>query len=325
MLDDGLFDKVLIEPVRDGADELRVVSGYATPGMAFNHLHTLREQKLSADIRLLVGMCPTEGLRMSQHLGFKRLVSEDFPKIFYCGYITNTPSVHSKVYLWMKQGKPFRGFIGSANYSQSAFSKWRREVMTQCNPESCLDYYDGLVGESIYCDHQDVESELVIYDDSQVEYTSRMGPMTEGIAEGETVAAYTGFPRVTLSFLSRDRLPQRSGLNWGQRPEYSREPNQAYIRVPADIARSDFFPSRAVKFTILTDDQKSMICARAQDGDKAIETPYNNSLLGTYFRSRLGLASGAPVSISDLRKYGRTDVDFYKIDDETYYMDFSVR
>lgn len=41
-------------------------------------------------------------------------------------------------------------------------------------------------------------------------------------------------------------------------------------------------------------------------------------------RNRLGLANGQYVTRQDLERYGRTDVDFYKIDEETFYMDFSV-
>lgn len=58
--------------------------------------------------------------------------------------------------------------------------------------------------------------------------------------------------------------------------------------------------------------------------DKAITTPSNNSLLGEYFRNRLGVPNGAPVTKNDLLQYGRTDVTFYKIDDEQFYMDFST-
>lgn len=39
---------------------------------------------------------------------------------------------------------------------------------------------------------------------------------------------------------------------------------------------------------------------------------------------RLGLANGELVKTEDLVKYGRTDVTFIKIDEEQYYMDFSV-
>jgi len=40
--------------------------------------------------------------------------------------------------------------------------------------------------------------------------------------------------------------------------------------------------------------------------------------------NRLGIPSGHPVTKNDLHRYGRADIDFYKIDDETYFMDFSV-
>ena len=61
-----------------------------------------------------------------------------------------------------------------------------------------------------------------------------------------------------------------------------------------------------------------------QQNDKAITTPASNALLGEYFRNRLGLANGAYVTVADLRSYGRTDVTFIKIDEEHYYMDFSI-
>ncbi len=75
---------------------------------------------------------------------------------------------------------------------------------------------------------------------------------------------------------------------------------------------------------MLTDDGKTIICTRAQQNGKAIHTPHNNSLIGEYFRNRLGLASGILVTEGDLAKYGRSNITFYKIDDETYYMDFAV-
>jgi hypothetical protein len=46
--------------------------------------------------------------------------------------------------------------------------------------------------------------------------------------------------------------------------------------------------------------------------------------MGEYFRKRLGVPLGEPLKMEHLLKYGRTDIDFYKIDDENYYMDFSV-
>ena len=83
------------------------------------------------------------------------------------------------------------------------------------------------------------------------------------------------------------------------------------------------FPERGREFTIITDDGLSFICVVAQEGNKAIETCRDNSILGRYFRQRLGIASGSTVSRADLDSYGRSSVLLYRIDEDTYYMDFS--
>ena len=90
------------------------------------------------------------------------------------------------------------------------------------------------------------------------------------------------------------------------------------------IYKTDFFPPIGQHFTVYTDDGKILICSRAQERGKAIHTPHNNSLIGEYFRMRLGVPNGYPITIKHLQAYGRSDVDFYKIDEETYYMDFHV-
>lgn len=127
--------------------------------------------------------------------------------------------------------------------------------------------------------------------------------------------------KVPLFSQKTGEVQRRGGLNWGQRP--GREPNQAYIQLPPEVYNSDFFPKAPQSFTVVTDDDKSFICRRAEkDGQgHAIHTPQNNSYLGEYFRNRLGLVNGAFVTKRDLERYKRTDVVFYKIGDE-YYMDF---
>ena len=73
-----------------------------------------------------------------------------------------------------------------------------------------------------------------------------------------------------------------------------------------------------------TDDGQVIICARRQDHGKALHSTENNSIIGEYFRHRLGVPLGREVTKVDLEKYGRTDVVFCKIDDDNYYMDFSA-
>ncbi len=327
MITNNLFNKILIEPIRSGADTLYVVSGYATAAMAFHHFESSKTNfGKRIKINLVVGMCPYDGLSLSNHKAFQHLAKLDFPGYFECSYIVKPPPVHSKAYIWFKNNTPLVGFVGSANYTQNAFSTTQRELLVNCDPQLGYDYYKSLVSDSVYCTHNEIDNLIVVYRDPYFNRRTKEKLKTQGVQLGTPQQPdLQGLPSVRVSFLNRvGDLPRRSGLNWGQRPELGREPNQAYIRLPAEVYRTDFFPSKAVHFTVLTDDDKVLICTRAQQNDKAIHTPHNNSLIGEYFRNRLGLASGQPVITNDLIRYGRTDVDFYKIDNETYFMDFSV-
>ena len=131
------------------------------------------------------------------------------------------------------------------------------------------------------------------------------------------------FVTLPLTTISRgeERVPFRSGLNWGQRP--NRDENQAYLSVPASIQRSGFFPGKGLEFTVVCDDGAELILARAQQNGKALHSKPNNSILGAYFRNRLGLESGDLVILEHLLRYGRTSVDFHKREGSPYYLDFS--
>ena len=327
MITKNLFDKVLIDPVRNGADRLFVVSGYATAAMTFHHLETIkRDIGKQVHINLIVGMCPYDGMSLSNHKAFQQLAAIDFPDFLKCSYVVNSPQVHSKAYAWFQGKKPVCGFIGSANYTQNAFSNNQRELLSQCDPKLGLDYFNSLIADTIYCTHNEIENYIEIYRDTYYARRKKEQLEKDGLQLiSSEKPDLQGLPAVRITFLDRQgNIPQRSGLNWGQRPEEGREPNQAYIKLSSSVYRTDFFPPVAVHFTVLTDDNKVLICTRAQQNGKAIHTPHNNSLIGEYFRHRLNIPSGSPVTIEDLIGYGRTDIDFYKIDDETYSMDFSV-
>lgn len=325
MIIDKLFDTLLVNPVsKDGANKLYIVSGYATSAMAFHHLDSLRQKGIEIKVELIVGMCGQDGLSESNHKGFQQVMQNDFAGSFDCSYLVNTIPVHSKVYAWYRGNSPICAFTGSANYTQKAFGKYQREAMTASDPAAGLQYFNSLIPKTIYCVHPEAEDFVQIYNDKYFARQRREAAQQENQnVPASTLHTLAGLEFVRISLLARGgEVGRISGLNWGQRPR--RNPNEAYIGIPATIARRKFFPRRGEHFTVSTDDGKVLICTVAQDNDKAIETPQNNSLIGEYFRNRLGLSYGAYVNLADLQRYGRTDVDFYKIDEENYYMDFSV-
>ena len=155
--------------------------------------------------------------------------------------------------------------------------------------------------------------------------SARQGPrLTSGDLQraastyGASLASSASYdlPLVT----QRGDVHWHAGLNWGQRG--GRNPDQAYIPVPAAVARSGFFPPRSIRFLVRTDDGKQFVCSVAQDGDKAIHTPDDNSLLGRYFRKRLGVPSGEAVTLAHLAAYGRRTVTMCRLGAEEYLLDF---
>ena len=326
LLTSDLFDKALIEPlVNQNANKLFVVSGYATALMAMRHIEFSKRLRKNLSVRLIVGMCPTDGIEKSNHKAFIDLQSAKFDVDFECHYIFGRPPVHSKVYSWYNNNEPVAGFVGSANYTQNGFSPSVREVLSIENPVLCMDYFNSLLGETVNCEAENVPELIDIFETKSIEKMIESHGNTLELGEAQTAMSESVFdlPKVTIQLVDRQgEVPARSGLNWGQRE--GREPNQAYLNIPAEVGRSGFFPDRYVTFTVVTDDNKQLICVRAQDGGKGLHSTLNNSLIGEYFRYRLGLNNGQFVSKEHLLKYGRNDVSFYKIDEENYFMDFSV-
>jgi len=318
MIYNDLYSQVLMQPCNEGANHLKIISGYATSAMAFHHLESLREKGFAPQVSLLVGMCPSDGLSVSNHRGFQNILSSDIYKNrFSCSYIYKAPSVHTKLYVWLKDNKLYKTFIGSANYTQNAFYH-QREIFAEINDTNIISYFKELEKDSVFCNVIESEDLVRIYNDRHY--------YREHVHEDidiNSIPDNLGVENVTISLLSNNGEVQKvGGLNWGQRD--GREPNQAYIQLPSDVYNGEFFPKSPQHFTVVTDDSKSFICRRAQKDAQghAIHTPHNNSLLGEYFRYRIGLPNGAPIWKADLERYGRTEVIFYKFDSENYYMDF---
>lgn len=315
-INEGLVQKVLLEPIRNGADKLIIISGYVSHNMASWHMKKINEDSLPPiKIYLIAGMYPVDGVNIELHEGLKGLAnfSDEQYSSFECKYIYQGAPVHSKVYLWLKENEPFIAFAGSANYTRNGFGKLQREYITECDPTDAYNYYQSIESDSIVCNHGEIEEYIKLYKNQKLK-------------QFDQDTEHSSFEKVTLSLLTnRGDVGFGSGINWGiRRNGTKREPNQAYISVPAQVARSGFFPLGKAHFSAITDDNKQLILRIEQDNDKALTTPLNNSLLGEYLRNRIGVANGAFVTKKDLERYGRTDVTFYKIDEEQFFMDFSV-
>ena len=341
VVDRDLFQYALMNPRFSAKepDTLRIVSGYATHAMAARHLIEMTSAKRELTVDLVYGMAGVDGVGKANHVGFVSLEEHkefDFKGDFSCSYVKKPKSVHSKVYVWCKGDIPVQAFIGSANYSENAFSlPSRTETLAECDPISALDFFYETKKLTVPCSLADREKDFPVKPRGVPEFGKAIDPVV--LIEQDKSSPFCGHEKIVLSLLTKQGdVGNGSRLNWGVRPDGKpresvnangsksvRNPNQSYLGLPAALQRSGFFPDVKRRFTVLTDDNKILTCVRAQANGKGIETPQDNSEIGRYFRKRLGLASGSYISIKDLKKYGRYDVVFYKLDDENYVMDFS--
>jgi hypothetical protein len=311
MIITDLYDQTLINPCQLGGRELFIISGYSSSTFAYKHL--VDTSSFNTKINLIIGM---PGKR-ADHNAYLDLCRR-YDTRFFPYYFEGRPPVHMKTYGWFSQDDlPVKGFSGSANYSQPGFIKGQMNQLTEDDPAEIKTQFESLLHQSIYIP----EAEAVGYPDLETHDL----PIVEGsVLPGQYLWEIEN-KRARISFLARDgTLPTRSGLNWGQRPEEGREPNQAYLSIKGDTRNEGFLPDIGFTFSLITDDNQSLDCVVAQQGRKGIQTTYDNSILGKYMRNRLSVPLGELVTIEHLNSYGRTDFTIEKIDEETFLLDFSV-
>ena len=307
---ESIVEKILFEPVLAGANRLCITTAHATPSMASWLLTTYDERDMGeVSIELVIESVVDDGIDYNSHEGFKELQKEysgNGRGKFTCSYLYQPPTSKKNSFIWLHDENPIQAFNCSYDFTQASLLRTRRGSMNARVAAYAYMLYGKTVDRTIYCNHSEVEDYVVIK------------PTDSPLSTGGN-----SLENCVLSFLTRTGEPgTKSGLNWGQRNKRNR--NEAYIPLPSKVAKSGFFPLNKQHFLVVTDDHHTLQLRVEQQNDKAITTPSSNALLGEYFRNRLGLANGAYVNSDDLKSYGRTDVTFYKIDDEQYYMDFSI-
>ncbi|ASS74794.1 hypothetical protein CIG75_07260 [Tumebacillus algifaecis] len=309
----NLFNDVIQSPYSEGYRNLKVLTGYSSSAFVKHIL----EQFDGLSLELTIGMSRTQPIPIWEHNEYVRMTNE-YGRL-QVNYFIGTPPIHVKALIW----SDFEGmiaFAGSANFTWNGFRGYQ-EMMVPTNAEHVLEAFPPQ-HLSINC------TDPSVFDHLQMSY-QRNPRTTEIDVKSVESILLTDRPSVELPLLitrgRRREVHSRSGLNWGQRD--GREPNQAYLPVPrtAHFIHTDFFPPRGREFTMITDDGQSFVCVMAQGDEgleKAIHTTRNNSIFGKYFRNRLAVNLGAKVRTEDLLAYGRTSVALYKIDEETYFLDY---
>lgn len=306
----NLIEKVFDIPYYNGYRNIKILSGYSSAAFLCHILNCYPK----LNIELTIGMASKDGIRRADHEQFTNIVNKN--SNVTVKYHKSLPSIHTKIYHWFNEDdiNDSTSFIGSSNFSWNGFRD-QIELMAEVNFSNIEDILNSSDG--ISCKDPTVEEYIQLTDIVPIEKnnTNTLDDITSSLTKNTPV-------KLPLLLKGNNKIHERSGLNWGQRE--GREPNQAYIPVPIAVHKSDpdFFPPYKHPFTLITDDGESFICVMSQAKRKAIETSFNNSILGKYFRKRLLVTLGEKVEVDDILNYGRTYVEIYKIDSETYFLNF---
>lgn len=308
---ENIAKTILFDPIGSGMNRLCILSSHATPSMVSWLLTNYDEYSIkNILVELIIEAVIDEGIDNISHEGFKELHRRRYSNKqahFSCSYLFQPPTSKKNLFIWLQDDTPIQAFNCSYNFTQTSLLRKHGGSMTTCSAAYAYKLYENAANRSIFCNHSEVEDYIIVRSSAE---------------SPASAVAISSDNCVHLSFITRTGEPgKRSGLNWGQRNK--RNKNEAYIPLPRKIAKSGFFPLNKQHFLVVTDDHHTLQLRVEQQNDKAITTPASNAQLGEYFRNRLGLANGAYIRTSDLKAYGRTNVAFYKIDDEQYYMDFS--
>lgn len=318
----NLRDIVLHHHELFDVDELIILSGYVGPetiGMLGN-----------VDIKstVIYGMYGADKIGRALHDSICR-VKDTLPKT---SVLYSTIPVHSKCYVWLKDGNVQTALVGSANFSLSGLMNPYKEVLADASRDTFTplkDYLSIVTSSCIDC----FDSSIVF------KQTKSAKPSTDLLI---------GRLPLTSAKLHGE-VPLRSGLNWGFSNVAHVSKGDAYIPIPAEFIRAneglippkqdhpflDVVSGRRDRHNdiidLIWDDGTLMQGLLEQDSiidgvvyPKALSSSPSKKEIGIYIRRRMGLPDDAIITKADLVRYGRTDIGISKQGDGIYALDFSV-
>jgi len=323
---DNLEDIIFSRHELIDANELIVLSGYLGP----KPVEKLSELPFKS--KVIHGMHGEEGVVKQIHdslVNIQRAHSQ--VDIFY-----SVIPVHSKCYVWRKDGSIVQALLGSANFSQTALTTPFREVLA----ETTKDTFEPL---NKYLRYVLDRSKSCLESDVKIKGVASQPKSEAHIPSGQTTC------RVTLLDPRTNEVQLSNGLNWGQGARGHTNPNDANIPIRTSYLRSfpGLFPPKQ-EISLLDQDEgrrsrnndsveviwdDGVIMRGLLEGSQWIDDVRypkqfcsfpNKSEMGEYFRYRLGVPSGQPVRKIHLDSYGRSDIEITLLEEGVYYFDFSA-
>ncbi len=316
----------------DASKEIVLASAYVSPGAC--ELVRLLHRTEKSVVKVALGRACQDGLsnKAKEYLvRLHRAASRNGG-----GVRVDPTGWHSKLYATSEIG-----FIGSSNLTEHGLAGWTEANLIVNGAEATLVFTEA---NRLYEGGVPIDQIVDEIQESEVRRSS-VGKIGDSIVFIPTEPAQAT-PGIEISLLSKGDVPPKSGLNWGwakPRPnEDQRNRYSAYIRFPNTIIDQAKYVFGSVapgtKFLAYTHDGKILNLmlegSASYRGDtvaKQISTTGDKSALGRWMIvDCLGITDVRPVTLADLQRYGRTTVEFYRMDISKdglpmVYIDFSRR
>lgn len=337
-LEEILFSKHHL--VSEEPDEFVVISGYIGPSPV------KRLAELPMKTTVIGGMYPYGiDARLWNSLEESKKNNKNLAILF------SKEEIHSKIYIWKKNGKILTALIGSANFSSNGLRNDYRESLAEATRDTYApleEYYNYIVGSS---------SEIPVLNKKQV--VVNFPEIRPTLINPEMEVKYTvNLPLYSTSKSGVEYVAKASGLNWGFSNGHISK-GDAYIPLPKDIVLnnptlikpldSNFKTPEGTRkrnsdpIELIWDD--GFVMPASFEGVQLIsghrypkqltsyskKRPYidgkaisRKSIIGRYLRKRLGVEVDDLITTEVLEKYGRKTVTLSLIEEGVYYVDFSV-
>ncbi|BAK56936.1 hypothetical protein SFBM_1175 [Candidatus Arthromitus sp. SFB-mouse-Japan] len=341
-LEEVVFSKH--ELLSEEPDELIIISGYLGPAPV-ERLSELSKMKTT----VIGGMYPS-GIDVRLLNSLEKIKEQNSSlTIKYA-----EQEIHSKIYIWKRNGKTLSALIGSANFSSNGLRTDYRESLADATRDTFnpLEIYYNFILEH--------SSEVPIINRNQevIDFSNIPGSELP-------VDVHKKFSADIPLYSVRNNIkevPTSSGLNWGLARLSSSShvaPGDAYIRLPKKIIKTNpsLFKAFDPEFTTpdgrrkrnsdpieLIWDDGTIMEASLEGVQKYNEKKYpkqlasfsskqpflngerisKKSILGRYIRRRLNVDIDEVIKMSTLEDYGRTTITLSLIEEGVYYADFSV-
>ena len=333
---DNLYDIVFHRHELLLCDELIVISGYVGPAP----VHRVKDIPLKTTV--VYGMYASDGIHKSLH---NSLLKEE-KELSNLKVLCSTMPVHTKAYMWLKDGKVIHSLIGSANFSLNGLTTPYKETLAETTVDTFKpleDYIELVIGKCIPCA------------DASVRLTAQQKQ------KQDTTAVYDpDICELPLYLLENGNkvLPAASGINWGMAKLTGSHVNinDAYIPIPAESADQypQMFPAKQTApvnmanvfreghrhndtVEVIWDDGTEMTVllegSRGRNDDngnkvwypKQIASSPRKAELGKYIRNRMEIPEGHAITYDDLTKYGRDTISISLQGEGIYYFDFAPK